>query len=324
MIDCFASLPHFLRHLRPIWEALDESERGKFYVRKSLAEEAEGIPNLMFSRPQGAGPIMVASYADLQAVRRRPIVLVEHGSGQGYRSRPDHPSYPGGRGREAVGLFICPNDSVAKRNLDAYPAAQVAVVGCPALDRWYQWPTPPLPAGESVAATAFHWAAEAVAPEAGTAFPYFASGVRELASRMDVMGHAHPRIFARMAPALRRLGATPNHSLDAVFEKASVLLVDNSSAGFEAMALGRPVVWLSPPWYRRDVHHGLRFWSALRGGVHCEDPADLVAAVEKALEDPPEIRAGREEIAQEVYGSLDGKASSRAAEAIREFSVARL
>lgn len=267
---------------------------------------------------------MVASYADLQVVRRRSVILVEHGAGQTYLDRPSHPSYPGGRGRESVGLFICPNASVAERNLVTYPAAKAVVIGCPALDRWHQWPPPAAPVGEPVAATAFHWDASAVAPEAGTAFPYFASGVRELASRMDVMGHAHPRAFARMAPALRRLGATPNHSLEDVFVKASVLLVDNSSAAPEFMSLGRPVVWLSPPSYRRDVWHGNRFWEWIDAGVHCEEPADLPHAVEEALEDSPLVRAARERVVKEVYGDCDGLASVRAAEAIHEYLASRI
>src|SRR5690242_18511280 len=107
MIDAVASEIQYLHHLAPIWRALEESERGTFWVAEGLLDQArasgvEATP-LGPKLPRG-GLVLVASYGDELRVAPRPVVLVEHGAGQHYST--GHPSYSGGRGHRNVKLFL--------------------------------------------------------------------------------------------------------------------------------------------------------------------------------------------------------------------------
>jgi len=89
----------------------------------------------------------------------------------------------------------------------------------------------------------------------------------------------------------------------------------HNSTLYEFAATGRPVVVLNCPRYRRDVHHGLRFWDHIPG-IQCDTPEDLPGAIELALEDPPELREMREEAIAAVYPQHDGHATDRAVETL--------
>jgi len=69
------------------------------------------------------------------------------------------------------------------------------------------------------------------------------------------------------------------------------------------------------PWFRRDIHHGLRFWECADVGVQCERPEDLKEAILKAIEDPQEIADRRREIMCDVY-PFKGNSSQLAVQAI--------
>jgi hypothetical protein len=56
---------------------------------------------------------------------------------------------------------------------------------------------------------------------------------------------------------------------------ANLLICDNSSLMYEMSYLGRNVVALNAPWYRRDVEHGLRFWQWR--GIQVDTPEELLA-----------------------------------------------
>jgi CDP-glycerol glycerophosphotransferase (TagB/SpsB family) len=112
------------------------------------------------------------------------------------------------------------------------------------------------------------------------------------------------------------LGVESTPDLGDVFDRASVLVADNTSAMWEAASLDIPLVILDAPWYRLHVDHRLRFWEFADAGVRIGDPADLVGAVELALTDPPEVAQRRREAAEAVFAYRDGKAAQRAAEAI--------
>lgn len=291
-IDFLATQPQYEAHLEPIREAVG----GRFQTRLEAS--------------YGTGLLVVASQRDL-FVGRRPAVFVEHGAGQTYSD--SNPGYAGGDHRENVRLFLCPNETVAARNQARYPDARVAVVGCPKLDAW----AGRRPAGTEVA-VAFHWPC-AVAPEAGSAWDHYYGALRGLSARFGrVLGHGHPRWIDALTGPYTAALVTPVRDFEEVLERASVLAVDNSSVGWEAMALGIPVVWLNAPAYRRDVEHGLRFWEWADSGVQVDEPEDLVAGIERALADPPEIRRRRAEAVAHVYGDVDGKAAHRAAQAIEE------
>jgi hypothetical protein len=292
MLDFLASQPHYREHLRPIADEIG----GRFVTRLEAS--------------YGKGLLVVASQRDL-FVGRRPAVFVEHGAGQTYSD--SNPGYPGGEHRENVQLFICPSERVADLNRRRYPEARYAVVGCPKLDRWAGLK----PHGTEIA-IGFHWPC-GIAPEAGTAFEHYSGALSGLVRHFGhILGHGHPRWGEGLTASYVAAGIKPVQTFEEVLERASVYITDNSSAGWEAMAVGIPVVWLNAPWYRRNVEHGLRFWEWADSGVQVDGPEELVAGVETALADPPAIHQRRAEAVAHVYGELDGKAAFRAGQAIEE------
>lgn len=278
----YARRPHYAAHLAPIAAHL----------------------------PADLDVALAASYLDLCHARRageRRIVLAQHGAGQSYSDR--HAAYPGGEDNGDVGLFLVPNEHAAGRWRAAYPDARVEVVGCPRLD---DLPARPGRPGRTVAFT-FHWDASHH-PEAASAFAWYRDMIPAVAREFPVIGHGHPR--RRDLPrwyAKRGIRHVPD--FDDVCREADVLVFDNTSAGFEFAATGRPVVVLNAPTYRRDVSHGLRFWDAAHVGVQVDSPHDLLPAIRRALEYRPEDIAAREDALEEVYTYRHG-AAKRAADAI--------
>ena len=130
-----------------------------------------------------------------------------------------------------------------------------------------------------------------------------------------MIGHGHPRAWPTLKIVYDHWGIEKVRSFDHVMSRADCYVVDNSSTLYEFAATGRPVVVLNCPRYRRDVHHGLRFWDHIPG-IQCDSPEDLPGAIELALEDPPELREIREEAVAAVYPQHDGHATDRAVEAL--------
>lgn len=294
MVAFYASRSHYADHLAPIAEVF-------------------GLPVLGSRSEVPPGTVVVASYLDLWAFRGRRAVLVEHGAGQAYGG--SHPAYSGGRSRENAVLFVVPSEEVAARNRERYPSTPNAVVGSPRLDRWHADPPEP---GREIG-LAFHWFVGGIAPEARSAFPHHASALEPLRRRFGerVLGTGHPRAEGRLRKAYGAAGI-PFVSTDEVFRRARVLVVDNSSVGWEFASLDRPIVWLNAPWYRRDVEFGLRFWGYADAGILVDEPEDVPDAVALALEDPEPYRSRRRDVIENVYAYRDGKAAIRAAEAIEE------
>lgn len=317
-IDALASERHFLDHLAPVWLAMPDALRGRFLVAdRTLVRHAAGRGIDAVPATRTSDPLLVASYGDQKRGRRlgaTTFVSMEHGAGQSYGGDPrsaHHGSYAGGADRDDTALFLVPNEQAAARWRVAYPTAQVSIIGSPRLDT--------LPAREPgpgpVVALGFHWPC-AIAPEARTAFPHFRSALPALARRFTILGHGHPRFMGRLASFYRSAGIEPVESFDDVLRRADLYVCDNSSTLFEFAATGRPVVVLNAPWYRRDVHHGLRFWDAATVGLQVDDPADLASTIERALADPPEQHAERERVIATVYARPAGGAARAAAGAI--------
>lgn len=334
-LDVYASRGHYLDHLAPIWRALPPERRGRFIIDHAIAGEARrrgldcepGTPGL-------GPPILVAGMVD--AVKGRPVALLEHGAGQTYGNR--HRSYAGGVARDHVSLFLCPGPAVARANRDAYPAAAVAEVGCPKLEAlavderglgcncagpagFYEpgWTCAgPFEVAETcdyhgniaedrplTFAVSFHWDAGHVSPEARSAWDHYRTGLEALADAFPgrLIGHAHPRQLVHVAPVYRRAGIELVRDFADVVARADVYACDNSSTMFEWAALGRPVIVMNAPWYRRDVEHGLRFWSCADVGPNVEDLEGLVATM-RSLETSAELwpRERARQIVDEVYG----------------------
>jgi len=334
-VDFLVGATHFLDHVYPIARAIPAAERGAIYLvrgashahsveamtehaRRCRMKGCEGLEWREARRKLVAqkGPLVVASATDaaMAANLGRPVVYCEHGAGQTYGG--SHPSYAGGRGRRGVVLFLCPNEAVAERNREAYPKVRVAIVGCPKLDRWHKAPAKPQQS-PPVLAVAFHWDCR-VCPETRWAFPYYREGLSSLLSIGPVLGHGHPRIWSRLRHLYPSLGIEPVEDFEDVLERADLYMCDNSSTLFEFASVGRPVVVLNAPWYRRHIEHGLRFWEAATVGVQVDHPAELRDAVMQALEDPPEQQAARQAAVRIAYTYTDGQASKRAAQEILE------
>jgi CDP-Glycerol:Poly(glycerophosphate) glycerophosphotransferase len=319
VIDCYVSRRHYLSHVAPVWGALPSEQRGTLYVGGRLVGDAAVqvlgaiSKNMTLLSP---GPrVLVASQMDYQQVaQRRRVVYMQHGSGQSYGGDPDPAvnraaSYAGGDNQDRTDLFLMPGPHPAQRCRERYPHIPVEEIGCPALDRWLN--DPPLAAKEPLIALAWHWENNSLCPESRTALPHFRSALPGLMDRYAVIGHGHPRAKGLAESVYAPLGI-PWVDYETVMTFASVLVTDNSSIGWEFMATGRPVVWLTPPWYRRDVDHGLRFGPAFKaqGHVEVESPEDLLGAVESVLTSPPVMDLSG------VYSHLDGRSLERAAAAI--------
>jgi hypothetical protein len=255
-------------------------------------------------------PVIVAGYRDLLSANPRPVILLEHGAGQTYGGGT--PAHAGGRNRGNVRLFICPSDRVAEMNQARYPHVPAAAVGTPVMDIHHRHLVRP---EAGTVGVAFHWNA-LTAPEARTAFPYFADSIVRLSRERTVIGHGHPRMERFLRDFYARNGITwvP---LDDLYRRAEVLVVDNSSVGWEFLSLDKPVVWLNAPWYRKDVEYGLRFWEFADAGVQVDAPEELPFSVAEALVDLQ--RSRRHEVVPQVYAYTDGRASERAARVIEEW-----
>lgn len=323
MIDAVASWSHLVDHLAPIWLALPVEARGTFWCSsRTLTKHAatRGV-NAAVGLPHHAGPLtLVANHHDLtQTHQARPVAYLEHGAGQTYTlEAAHHPSYSGGTDRQRVSLFLTLNETTAARERVQYPDAHVVVVGSPHLDRLAavraegarEHAEPPLRV-----AFAFHWDCHLVA-ETRETFTWWRPAIRALAQsgRWRVAGHAHPRLTGVMERQLEKWRVPFVRDLDDVVRHVDVAAVDNSSAMFELAALGIPVVALNHPRYRRDVHHGLRFWESIPGPqVDAHD--ELEARLRDAFD--PMWVVQRRAIADQVYPpETRGHAARLAADAV--------
>lgn len=311
-IDVLATEPHFAEHLLPIWDALSPTMRGAFVMPAHQAPTAARL-GIRAGHPR-ADAVLVASWGDHKRARTygyQQIARIEHGVGQWFVG-DDHPSYAGGRGAEDVGLFLVPNAYCGDRWQAAYPAARVAVVGCPKIDR------PPIyfPADPPVVVVSFHWGGSHI-PEAGSAFDDFAAAVIGLRDdeRFRIAVHAHPKAAHHIEPWARRHRIDFIPTFDQVLQVAAAYVCDGVSTLYEFASTGRPVVVLNAAAYRPHVNHGLRFWDEANVGVQVDDPADMADAIVEALRDRPAQRRQREASVRRVYAHR-GDAARRAARAI--------
>lgn len=302
IVSAFASEPHYARHVRPILEALPSEIRGDVHTAP------HEVP---------PGPVIVGAYRDAHRMAARDLIYVEHGAGQTYSGADAEQSrsYAGAEGVafESVRLFICPSARVAQLWAHEY-TTPCAIVGDPSLDaplRRF------LPAGPEMAvAISFHYDADKVCPEARSALRQYLPALPGIVHELrrwgwTVLGHSHPRTAGIAATMWAGMGV-PFVDLDEVWARASVYAVDNSSTLFEAAALGKPTVAMNCDHYRKDVHHGLRFWDLIPGAM-IDGPAELVDAIRRSDEQDP---AQRIRVTGEVYAAVDGRASERAASAI--------
>jgi hypothetical protein len=298
-VDFLASWPHFADHLRPIWDALDPDERGSFTVGRDRP-------------PKSSDLTVVASNVDLRRAEKyaRRLVRAAHGAGFGYIRL--HPSYPGGPGWNRASLILCPNRFAAGRIRPVYPDIPAPIVGTPKMDVLTRLP---FDGDGTTIAISFHWDGRFV-DEARSAFPHFRSALKDLRNGWRLLGHGHPRAWPMLGPWYKRLRIEAVRDFSEVVRRASVYVADSSSTLYEFAALGRPVVLMNAPWYRRDVHHGLRFWEHTDIGPHANEPEELRSVVETALRDSPAWEAARRRATADIYPHL-GTSAERAVAEIR-------
>lgn len=313
-IDAYASHAHYAEHILPVWNALPAERRGRFYAPRGVPW-GERVAN---AKPQA---VIIAGAVDAYRWPKLPLVMIEHGAGQTYRGDArlaSSPSYSGGDDLDHVGLFLCPNRVVGENWVARYPRARVAVVGCPKLDGLRDAREPV----RGLVAVTFHWDCPTI-PETMSATPHHLRALRPLGQALGaagglMVGHAHPRSARRLAGTWAAVGAPYWTSGADVLRRASVLVADNTSLMYEAAALGIPVVALNAPWYRREVEHGLRFWSHVPGR-QVDEPDDLLDAVLEAVEDPDAHSALRSAAVLRAYEYHDDHASGRAVRQILDW-----
>lgn len=313
-VDVLASEQHFADHLYPVWRALKQP--GDFILTHELV-------STKLRRWEGANasindtsrPILVASYGDLKRARRqgrKRIARIEHGAGQSYSGVKLNGSYAGGRDCEDVSLMLAPNQYSVDLWRESYPSMQVEMVGCPKLDTIpVKDPTEPL-----TVCVSFHWDGYLV-PETVSAFNHYRAVLPALSKAYNLIGHGHPRAHAILERRYRRLGIEFVTDFAEVCRRADLYVCDNSSSMYEFASTGRPVLTLNQPMYRKDVHHGLRFWEAIPG-MQVDSPGELIEAVGVALQDAPALRDAREQALNIVYAYRSG-AAQRAAAVLEEW-----
>jgi hypothetical protein len=282
-----ASREQYRHHLEPVYAALPARYRGNGHSSSALVSSASDL-----------------TLALRQGYRR--LAYLEHGIGQPYSGAL---GYPGGPGRQHVGLFLSPNETAAAADRTRYPEAHVVLVGDPRLDT-----LPEREPGPLRVAVSFHWQCD-VCPESRSALAWYRRALPELARVAPLLGHGHPRAARELERLWTGMGVVWEPSWDEVLRRADVYVCDNSSTLYEFASTGRPVVVLNAPWYRREVSHGLRFWQAANVGVQVHHPDELAAAVELALEDRPEQQAARQAALRLAYAHPTG-AARRAARAL--------
>jgi hypothetical protein len=320
IVDGYAEQSNYIDHLASIWRALPDGVRGDFRTPDpDLVPycKAKGIDAALSSRfaPSDDRWLMVASGRELMRHRGRRHILVEHGAGQTYVDAPAAVyGYAGGCDRGTVGLFVCPSQRVADANLAAYPLARAVVAGSPRLDQWHVpgWRRHPSSPLRIVIST--HWNG-GPCQESLSAWPEYRRAYSDFARQhTQVYKHAHPK----WADHVRRdLPDIPFiDTFDEVLDTADIYICDNSSTQYETAALGIPNVVINSAEYRRDVQHGLRFWSHIPG-PECNSPEQLARVVRSVESNYDGWRDYGRRVASDVYdGLLDGHATERAVGAI--------
>lgn len=324
----YATEPHYIDHLAPVW--LECKRRGlahRFVIKDELSDRAmlrgidpDDLSIFAHEEPAhvvtaGVGDLMVAAglrYGEpIQRVANgRHLAYLEHGCGLSF-GRP-LTGYPGSHGaRDLAELLLLPNEYAAAKDRAAHPGAHVVVCGCPKLDVWkdkqFVRVDPP------VIGYATHWDCHTV-PETRSSFPYYRESLHALAGQYRVIAHTHPCSAESTWEAFIAMGLETERDMETLFMRADLLICDCGSALYEFAATGRPVVVCNCPLYRRDVHHGLRFWENVPG-LQVDEPGALAGVVALALNDPPEAQQARRAAVEAVYPNL-WRATQIAADAL--------
>lgn len=319
MVDFYAKEPHFKAHMEPIFEKIREAG----YKASWVGPNDTGSPDCKFAVASSVGDLTRATKD------RKMVFFMEHGAGQTYNLR--NRSYAGGPDRQNVCLFLDPGPHVTRANKNWYPHTPHAEIGVPKLDHWHTQMHTNIPAKKSVPTVciSFHWDCH-VCPETRSGFSHFkqaildakaAAGVEgELgAKEFKLVGHSHPRIRKEVKPFFEDNGIEFLDNFEDVLDQADVYVCDNSSTIFEFASIGKPVVLLNPPMYRKHVKHGLRFWNYAGIGPNASNSESMLTGIREVLFDSREAFKYRASMINEIYYQTDGNATERAVDAILSY-----
>ena len=350
-VEFIVSERQYLDHLPQVYKALPDYLQGLFHVSGELLQKlsmAKGIPkekirvfHLGKENPvlTPGDDVMTVAIKDARLAKecggpRKRIYMGEHGCGQTYNS--GNGSYAGGLDRGFLALCLVPGDIPYKKQIANYPNIPCVRIGCPKLDffKGYKKPDKILQLHEMTIGISFHYSCT-VCPETGTAWPFFWNSVAKLIRdnpETQFLGHAHPRAmngdvltkWLQLQTECSNLKVTDdfNH----ILVKADLYIMDQSSTIFEFAALDKPVILMNSPHFRKNVHHGMRFWELADIGVNVEYKEDMEAAVKRAIlgEMQDSYSAKRKAYTQIVYSVPIGEAAQACAQAIIDFRAGKL
>lgn len=294
-----ASQVHYADHINATFRNLPHESQGSWHVGKT-ANDRQIPPDDI---------VLVAGHADIERAQNHRTVYIEHGAGQSYVGVKENAAwcYHGSEHPLNVVGYISPRKAVA----DSWGRPAFAC-GAPICDSYELVTWNPNP----IAVLCFHWDGSRVCPEAGSAVEHYGDALDDVVAALRGQGfivHAcvHPR-DPFCAAMWKRLGVEVIDA-DEARRSADLIIADNSSLMYELAYLGRGVVSLNAPWYRRDVDHGLRFWSAVPG-LAVDDPDELIDIIKHHGLDLP-IHAAAPAAAKAAYGRVfnDGHDGMRAA-----------
>lgn len=333
-IDLLASREHYFDHVAPVWEELPLEMRGNFFIPEDMndyASERLIDPSALFCYNRGLediegdNPILTCAYGDMVYAYRtnfkRTLIMMEHGIGHTFGTV----AYPNGPGkRDFVKLFLPPNNYTMKKMVEVRPKAEYAVVGTPKTD-WAARKVDPIGGVLKVAkgrkvAIGFHWGTRRNnPPESGTAFEHYKEAIPALAEQYDLIAYGHPLDGALYKDHFESLGIPYLDNFAEVMRQADVCINDLSSVLYEFLVTGKPVIVLNAPWFRRTVHHGIRFWDYSDIGLNVEEPGRLPAAIDATFERYGEVCATERVAAvRDLYPYL-GHAAERAASVLVDY-----
>lgn len=313
-VHFFASETHYFRHLSGVCHALEADDRGLMIVPATVRREALLEGHRVYTPAAGGSKIIHSvaspsvslaycvsmndhSWAESLAY---PVVRAEHGAGQTYKGVAS-PSYAGSEQHSKARLCLYPGVHPHQTHREKGCTSPAVVVGAPILERWIHTPEKP------AVGFAFHWDCQ-ICPETKATYHIWAKAldplIKSLRSKgIQVFFHCHPRYADTFARSVKNNDFNFIADRDVFLGSITVLAADNTSLLFEAAAHGRMCIVLNSPTYRRDVHHGLRFWVVDEVGIPCDDPKDLIRCVTEALNPTEEDLNCRKSALDYVYAA---------------------
>lgn len=309
-LNFYCSRIPYVDHSLPIFKKLPKKYKGKFMIDKNIEDYVKTLGiDYMVGFEVSENPVMILSRADIPSIKKSRIVFLEHGVGTNYNNKSHLPD------NKFIDLVLTTKaQEPAHRKLFG---DKVKIVGCPKLDfliKKHKKPKNKIP----IVAFSHHWDQKQF-PETRSAWPWDSDGLIELSKRKDIklLGHKHPGDPRDIEGFCFDNKIDFESDWNNVIAKADLYICDNSSSIYEFAALDKPVVVLSPPFYRRNVNFGGRFWDNIPG-IECSHNYMLSACVSEGLIDVEERKYQRHNAIMAAYGIL-GNSTDLAIEYIIDY-----